>query len=150
MTIDGVRATRLARPSRSALGYLGHQTQAWRGLTARENLDVMARLHRLDPGTVDAALATVGLAERADDRIDGFSRGMRQRLAIARAILHGPTLLLADEPTTGLDAGGLAMLDGVLGRLRGTATVLLATHDDALAARHADRAVRLDGGEVVA
>ncbi len=148
--IDGVAATRLARASRGALGYLGHQTQAWRGLTARENLTVMADLHRLDAPVVAAALATVGLADRGEDRIDGFSRGMRQRLAIARTLLHDPTLLLADEPTTGLDTDGLAMLDDVLERRRGDATVLLATHDEAFAARHADRVVRLAGGEIVA
>jgi heme exporter protein A len=147
--IDGVQATRLATRSRGALGYLGHRTQSWRGLTARENLAVLARLHGLNGATVLESLAAVGLADRADDRVDGFSRGMLQRLAIGRAVLHDPTLVLADEPTTGLDGDGLGMLDALLAARRGRATVLVATHDEAFAARHADRVVRLQAGELV-
>ena len=147
--IDGVPTSALSVTSRGIVGYLGHEAMAWRGLTAEENLALLARLHRLPARRVGEALAAVGLAERRADRIDGFSRGMAQRLSLARTFLHDPRLALLDEPTTGLDAEGLELLAGLLEQGRGTRTVLLATHDDAFAERVADRAVRLVAGEVV-
>ncbi len=146
--VDGVAAADLARPARGAIGYLGHRALAYRGMTAAENLALMARLHRREPTTVAAALREVGLGDRGDDRIDGFSRGMLQRLSLARVLVTEPSLLLLDEPATGLDSDGAALLDDVLARLRGRVTLLAATHDDAFAARHADAVVRLDRGEV--
>ena len=148
--IDGVPSAALSTASRGVLGYLGHRSLAYRGLSARENLALLADLHRLAAARVAEALAEVGLAERADDRIDGFSRGMLQRLSLARTYLHGPTLVLLDEPTTGLDADGLAVLDALVAARRGGATTLISTHDEAFAERHADRSIRLAAGEVVA
>lgn len=146
--VDGVAAVDLSRAARGAIGYLGHRALAYQGLTAAENLQLMARLHRRPTDAVPAALREVGLGDRADDRIDGFSRGMLQRLALARVLVTGPQLLLLDEPATGLDTEGAALLDTLLARMRGTATLLLATHDEAFAARHADRIVRLAHGEL--
>jgi heme ABC exporter ATP-binding subunit CcmA len=146
--IDGVPAAALATASRGVVGYLGHRALAYRGLSARENLTLLADLHGLPRDRVAAALHEVGLADRGDDRIDGFSRGMLQRLSLGRTYLHAPTLVLLDEPTTGLDAEGLATLDALIAARRGTATTLISTHDEGFAARHADRAVRLVAGEV--
>jgi heme ABC exporter ATP-binding subunit CcmA len=146
--VDGVAAADLAPAARGAIGYLGHRALAYRGMTATENLALMARLHRREPATVATALGEVGLGDRGDDRIDGFSRGMLQRLALARVLVTEPSLLLLDEPATGLDSDGAALLDAVLGRLRGRVTLLAATHDDAFATRHADVVVRLDRGEL--
>ena len=95
-------------------------------------------------------ISEVGLADRAGDRIDGFSRGMLQRLALARILVTEPGLLLLDEPVAGLDNEGAALLDEVLTRLRGSVTMLTATHDAQFAERHADRVVQLAHGEVVA
>ncbi|MDX6377349.1 MAG: heme exporter protein [Gaiellaceae bacterium] len=148
--VGGIAAVELDRASRGTIGYLGHRALAYRGLTAAENLTLFARLYRRPPEGVGAALAEVGLADRADDRIDGFSRGMLQRLSLARILVTQPGLLLLDEPATGLDNEGAALLDDVLARLRGSVTVLAATHDEEFAARHADAVVRLAHGEVVA
>ena len=148
--VDDIAAAELDRTSRGQIGYLGHRALVYRGLTARENLALFARLYRRPTERVAAALHEVGLADRGDDRIDGFSRGMLQRLSLARILVTEPGLLLLDEPATGLDDDGAALLDGVLGRLRGRVTMLSATHDAQFAARHADRIVQLAHGEVVA
>jgi ABC-type multidrug transport system ATPase subunit len=148
--VGGIAAVELDRASRGTIGYLGHRALAYRGLTAAEKLTLFARLYRRAPEGVGAALAEVGLADRADDRIDGFSRGMLQRLSLARILVTQPGLLLLDEPATGLDNEGAALLDDVLARLRGSVTVLAATHDKEFAAQHADAVVRLAHGEVVA
>jgi len=145
--IDGVDAVDAPRALRAGMAYAGHRSQLYRGLTARENLALHARLHgrALD---LDGSLAAVGLADRADERIDGFSRGMLQRLALARATAHEPVLLLLDEPASGLDADGRTLLDRVLLEGRGRRTQLVASHDQDLPARLGARAVRLDTGRI--
>ncbi len=145
--IDGIDAVDAPRALRAGMAYAGHRSQLYRGLTARENLALHARLHgrALD---LDGSLAAVGLADRADERIDGFSRGMLQRLALARATAHEPVLLLLDEPASGLDADGRTLLDHVLLEGRGRRTQLVASHDQDLPARLGARAVRLDTGRI--
>lgn len=145
--IDGIDAVDAPRALRAGMAYAGHRSQLYRGLTARENLALHARLHgrALD---LDGALAAVALADRADERIDGFSRGMLQRLALARATAHEPVLLLLDEPASGLDADGRTLLDRVLLEGRGRRTQLVASHDQDLPARLGARAVRLDTGRI--
>ncbi len=145
--IDGIDAVDAPRALRAGMAYAGHRSQLYRGLTARENLALHARLHgrALD---LDGSLAAVGLADRADERIDGFSRGMLQRLALARATAHEPVLLLLDEPASGLDADGRTLLDRVLLEGRGRRTQLVASHDQDLPARLGARAVRLDTGRI--
>ncbi len=117
--------------ARARIGWLGHETGLYARLTAAENLVFQARLHGLaDPrDRAAAALASVGLTHAADRQTGGFSRGMRQRLALARVLLHDPSLVLLDEPYTGLDPGGETVLDGFLDRLREAGrTVILVTH----------------------
>jgi heme exporter protein A len=117
---------------RRDLGVLSHQTFLYAGLSAAENLEFYGRLYGLDRlrERVGEALEGVGLWERRGDRVRGFSRGMQQRLALARTLLHDPRLVLLDEPYTGLDPHAAAMLNGVLERLRdGARTVVLVTHN---------------------
>ncbi len=117
---------------RRGIGVLSHQTYLYPGLTAAENLEFYGRLYGLDRlrERVGEALEGVGLRERRGDRVRGFSRGMQQRLALARTLLHDPGVVLLDEPYTGLDPHAAAMLNGVLERLRdGARTVVLVTHN---------------------
>jgi ABC-type multidrug transport system ATPase subunit len=143
-----------AGPSiRARLGALGHDLYLYPELTARENLTFFARLHAL-PGAValvEAALARAGLASRADDVVSGFSRGMRQRLALERALLHEPRLVLLDEPFTGLDDAATRGLLARLNQLRdGGAIVLLTTHDLDVVDGVLDLVVVLREGRLVA
>jgi heme exporter protein A len=116
---------------RRRIGFLAHELHLYPELSGRQNLMFFARLYGLDPNhAVESALQSAGLAERADEDVSSFSRGMRQRLALERALLHAPRLVLLDEPFTGLD--DLAV-SGVSARLRQLASagaiVVLATHD---------------------
>jgi len=118
-------------PLRSRIGLLAHELHLYNELSARQNLAFFAQLHGLRAAdVVDAALDRAGLAERAHDDVSGFSRGMRQRLALERALLHQPRLVLFDEPFTGLDDRSVAALSARLRTLAsGGAIVVLATHD---------------------
>lgn len=116
---------------RGRIGLLAHELHLYPELTARQNLEFFARLHGADPrACVDGALDAAGLTERGADQVSGFSRGMRQRLALERALLHTPRLVLLDEPFTGLDDRAVTIVSDRLRTLaaRG-AIVILATHD---------------------
>ena len=117
--------------ARAEIGLLSHQTLLYDELTASENLRFFSQLYGLDNPAerLAAALAAVGLNERLDQRVGSFSRGMKQRLAIARAILHCPSILLLDEPFTGLDSSASAALHRLVLRLRQEGcTCILVTH----------------------
>jgi heme exporter protein A len=134
---------------RRRIGVLSHRTFLYSGLTAAENLDFYARLYGLPDRAerVREGLEGVGLWERRDDRVRGFSRGMQQRLALARTLLHDPSVVLLDEPYTGLDPHAAEMLRRVLERLRdGARTVVLVTHNLSQGLELADRVVVQVGG----
>ncbi|HEX6749835.1 MAG TPA: heme ABC exporter ATP-binding protein CcmA [Longimicrobium sp.] len=138
--------------ARRRIGLLSHQTFLYPGLTAAENLDFYGRLYGLEQRRegVDAALESVGLRARRDDRVRTFSRGMQQRLALARTLLHEPEVVLLDEPYTGLDPHAAAMLRDVLDRLKdGHRTVVLVTHNLSQGLEQADRVVVQVGGRWV-
>lgn len=137
---------------RSRLGVLGHDLFLYPELTARENLTFFAGLYGCAnlAARVDGALAQAGLTARADDAAVGFSRGMRQRLALERALIHDPRLVLLDEPFTGLDEASASALLARLRALRDDGRiVVLATHDLDLADGLLDKALFLRDGRLL-
>jgi len=118
---------------RSELGYLGHEPLVYRELTALENLELYGRLYRVPERRerIGMLLERFGLWEGRRERAGSFSRGMLQRLALCRTLLHNPTLLLLDEPFNALDTEGASLLDRELAELGPGRTVVVATHDPA-------------------
>lgn len=147
LDLFGLPAATQRERLRARLGYAGHQPGLYPDLTALENLRFFAKLHGVGPGRVETALAEVGLAAVAARRVAELSRGTQLRLALARAILHDPELLILDEPDAGLDAEAAALLQ----RLAAGRTVVIATHDRALARGLCGRSLLLragrDGGD---
>jgi len=138
---------------RAGIGLLGHDLFLYPELTARENLEFFARLYGLPgvPAAVGRALEAAGLAARGDDLVSGFSRGMRQRVALERALLHDPRLILLDEPFTGLDQASAAALVGRLReRQQAGCLIVLATHDLDVVDGLLTRALFLVGGKPMA
>jgi heme exporter protein A len=136
---------------RARIGFLAHELHLYPELSARQNLTFFARLYGVDDPTVpSAALERAGLADRGDEVVSGFSRGMRQRLALERALLHRPRLVLLDEPFTGLDDQAVRIVDDRIRELaRGGALVLVATHDLDLADGLVTRVVLVREGRIV-
>ncbi len=130
---------------RGRVGYLGHDPLLYRDLSGRENLTYHARLHGLETERVQERLDAVGLGRRAEDPVRDLSKGMVQRLAVARATLHDPDLLLLDEPRANLDPAAAEALEPLIGRASGKARVLV-SHDVERALGEADLALGLRGG----
>jgi heme exporter protein A len=159
-------ASRLVRPSAGTLsfpdaaassavctGYVAHMTMVYDELTAEENLALFARLQHVEQPAARAKslLQEVGLYDRRGSLVRTFSRGMRQRIAIGRALLHRPSILLLDEPATGLDPLGFAWLAQTLRDLSASGcTIVMSLHGESEISAIATRAVRLDRGKVVA
>jgi heme exporter protein A len=142
--ISGYRLPAQAAAVRRSLGVVAHLPLLYGDLTAEENLHFFGQLYAVDglDQRIDAVLETVGLAARRRDLVRTYSRGMQQRLAIGRAILHDPAVLLFDEPYTGLDQEACDMLDHVLREVAGSGrTVVMTSHD---LARVEDLASRFD------
>ena len=119
--------------SRERVGFVGHEPLVYRELTALENLDLYGRLYRVPERRerIGMLLERFGLWDARNERADSFSRGMLQRLALCRTLLHDPELLVLDEPFSALDEEGAALLDRELGELRPSATFVVSTHDPA-------------------
>ncbi len=132
---------------RGRIGFLGHDALLYRELSGRENLTFHARLHRVAARRVDEVLDAVGMTARSGDPVAELSRGMVQRLAIARAVLHEPELLLLDEPLANLDPAAAAQVAPLIGASSG-ATRVVTSHDPAGGLQDADVALGLKGGRV--
>lgn len=137
---------------RSRIGLIGHGAMLYRDLSALENLVFFGRLYGVAHASRRARelLGFVDLAPRANDPVKTFSRGMMQRVSIARALMHDPDLILADEPFSGLDAPSTRMLEEMLSRLHGQGrTIILANHEISQSLRLAEQAIVLRRGQVV-
>ena len=143
--IFGERLPRRAFAVRGRLGLLGHDPLLYRDLSGRENLRYHADLHRTPHERVEELLDAVQLRDRADDPVRTFSRGMTQRLAVCRAVLHRPELLLLDEPRASLDPGAGELIEPLIGRAAG-ATRVLTSHDPRAALAEADLVLALRSG----
>jgi len=116
---------------RGRLGFLAHEALVYKELTALENLDLYGRLYHVPERreTIGALLERFGLWDARHQRVGSFSRGMQQRLALCRVLLHGPELLLLDEPYSGLDATARTLVDDVLAEAAGSRTLVVASHE---------------------
>jgi heme exporter protein A len=149
LTLFGRRAGGDDPALRSRIGMIGHNAMLYRELSARENLLFFGRLYDVPSVESKASqlLEQVDLLSRADDPVKAFSRGMLQRVSIARALMNNPELLLADEPFTGLDAPSRAIFEQLLDGIRKAGTaIVLANHDVAQSIMLADRVLVLRNG----
>jgi len=152
LKLFGQTVSRDGWAARRRIGLIGHQSMLYRDLSALENLIFFGRLYCIpDPDKrAKSLLKTVGLLDRADDPVKSLSRGMTQRIAIARALIHDPDLLLADEPFDGLDAPSSDALEKFLAVLHSSGkTIILANHDIAQSLRLSQRAIVLRKGQIV-
>ena len=135
---------------RASIGVLTHRPMLYEELSPRENLEFFARLYGVNDASerVEELLRRVGLWTRRDEQTAVLSHGFHQRLAIARAVLHRPSVMLLDEPETGLDLDGLALLDELVLRAPGV-TVLAATHQRERAEGWAELVIELDRGRIL-
>jgi heme exporter protein A len=144
-TVLGSELPRQGWAVRGRVGLLAHEPLLYRDLSARENLRFHARLHGVAGARAEELLDAVGMARRADEPIRALSRGMIQRVAICRAVLHRPELLLLDEPLANLDPGAAAGVAPLIGRESGVARVLI-SHDVELGLAEADVVLGLRAG----
>jgi heme exporter protein A len=133
---------------RGRIGLLSHDPLLYRELSGRENLTYHARLHGVDADRVEEVLFAVGMARRGDDPVRSCSRGMVQRLAVARAVLHRPEILLLDEPRSNLDPAATDLIEPLIGREAGM-TRVLTSHDPEAARAEADLVLALHNGRAV-
>jgi heme exporter protein A len=144
----GLELPKEAWKARGRIGLLAHEPLLYRDLSARENLRFHARLHDVPLQRGEALLDAVGLARRADEPVRDLSRGLAQRVAICRAVLHEPELLLLDEPLANLDPAAAETVDGLIGRPAGLARVLI-SHDVEAGLAEADQVLGLRAGRPV-
>jgi len=130
---------------RGRIGLLGHDPLLYRDLTGRENLRYHARLHGVAVARIGELLGAVGMERRADEPVRSLSRGMVQRLAVCRAVLHAPDLLLLDEPRANLDPAASELVEPLIGRAAGL-TRVITSHDPSGGLAEADIVLGLHGG----
>jgi heme exporter protein A len=147
VTILGEPLPKRAFSVRARIGYLGHEPLLYRDLSGRENLTYHARLHRVSEDRIEQLLDAVQMRHRAEDPVRLLSRGMVQRLAVCRAVLHKPAVLLLDEPRASLDPAAEGLVEPLIGRPAG-ATRVITSHDPGAALAEADLVLGLKDGRV--
>jgi heme exporter protein A len=148
LKVLGEQLPRRAFAVRGKLGLLGHEPLLYSDLTGRENLRYHARLHDVPPARIDELLDVVQLGRRGDEPVRLLSRGMVQRLAVCRAVLHSPQVLLLDEPRANLDPAAGELVEPLIGRPSGC-TRVLTSHDPQAALAEADLVLALKDGRSV-
>ena len=149
--VGGFDAARAGRAVRRAVGVVTHEPMLYEQMTGRENLTFAARMFGLDDvdGRVLRAASRMGVAARLDQKVGAMSHGLRKRFGIARALVHDPSVLLLDEPESGLDAEALALLDQVIAAHSAPArAVLMTTHNRRRGLALGDRTVTISAGRV--
>jgi heme exporter protein A len=152
LRIEGVDISEEPEQARRHIGFLSHNTYLYRDLNPVENLRFFAKLYGVkdSEARIESLLERVGLRRRVTDPVRAFSRGLHQRLGIARVMLHDPSLILLDEPYTGLDANAVEILNRMLDEAHAAGkTIILTTHDLEQGLRGATRATIIDRGKVV-
>ena len=152
LRIEGFDIREQPEQARRHIGFLSHNTYLYRDLNPVENLRFFGRLYGLaeSEDRIHQLLERVGLQRRASDPVRSFSRGLHQRLGLARVMLHNPSVILLDEPYTGLDANAVEMLNQLLDEaVSGGKTIILTTHDLEQGLRGATRATIIDRGKIV-
>lgn len=160
VSVLGARLPKESWKLRGRIGYLGHEPLLYEDLTGRENLEFQARMHGIPPeiaaARIESDLAAVGMTRRSRGRVSDYSAGMRQRIAVCRAVLHRPELLLLDEPDSNLDPEGRAAVRALVGRpaelawAEGrTVTRIVVSHEPERARAEADRVLELPAGSAV-
>ena len=152
LRVEGADISEEPELARRHIGFLSHNTYLYRDLNPVENLRFFARLYGLEhpDARIESLLDRVGLGRRRSDPVRSFSRGLHQRLGIARVMLHDPSLILLDEPYTGLDANAVGVLNQMLDEASAAGkTIILTTHDLEQGLRSATRAAIIDRGRVV-
>ncbi len=145
ITLFGEPLPRRAFAVRGRLGLLAHEPLLYRDLSGRENLLYHARLRGIEPARIEHLLERVQMQRRADDPVRLLSRGMVQRLAVCRAVLHEPELLLLDEPLANLDPAASELVEPLIGRSSGC-TRVITSHDPRAAIAEADQVLALRDG----
>ena len=149
--LGGFNVKKSPEKVRGIIGVISHNTYLYNELTAGENLKFFGKMYAIPEidRRVDEVLGETGLSDRKHDRVGTFSRGMKQRLSIARAILHNPAVLLLDEPYTGLDQQASASLESVLDSLTGSGiTTIMISHDLKRGLALADQVMIMASGTV--
>ncbi len=152
LSIHGFDIGQKPEEVRRSIGLLSHNTYVYRDLTPRENLNFFSRLYGIEhtPEYIDGLIQRVGLYRRRNDAVRSFSRGLLQRVGLARVMMHNPRVLLLDEPYTGLDAHAVEILNQMLDQaVEEGRTVILTTHDIELGLRSAMYAHIIDRGKIV-
>jgi len=152
LRVEGIDIREEPEKARRHIGFLSHNTYLYRDLSPVENLRFFSRLYGIPDSEerIMALLDRVGLRRRAADPVRAFSRGLHQRLGIARVMLHDPSVIMLDEPYTGLDANAVEILNQILDQAAAAGkTIILTSHDLEQGLRAATRAVVIDRGKIV-
>ena len=149
--VDGLNLKNNAEEIRRRIGVVAHQTFLYSNLTAYENLEFYSRMYDVPrrQERIHEVVAMVGMTSRLYDRVGTLSRGMQQRLSIARSLLHKPAIMLLDEPETGLDQQAVSMLWEALQREETKRTIIITTHNLERGFELAEHLVILDKGKIV-